>query len=64
MFRIRVAPIDKIKNKKMRESGLRWFGHVQMRVTNALMRKRKFIQVKRAKKRKETPKLTLVEVVK
>ena len=48
----------------MRESSLRWFGHVQMRVTNALMRKRKFIQVKRAKIRKGTPKLTLVEVVK
>lgn len=61
MLRVRVALID--NKKKMRETCLRWFGHAQRRVTNALMRKRKFIQVKRGKK-KRTPKLTLVEVVK
>ena len=32
---IEVAPID----EKMRENRLRWFGHIQRRSTNALVRK-------------------------
>ena len=48
----------------MRESRLRWFGHVQRRVTNALVRKRKFIFVEGTKKGRGRPKLTLVKVIK
>ena len=32
---IEVAPIE----EKMRENRLRWFGHIQRRLTNALVRK-------------------------
>ena len=35
-LKLGVAPI----NEKMRESRLRWFGHVQRRVINALAKKK------------------------
>ena len=40
-LKIGVAPID----EKMRESCLRWFGHVQRRVINEPVRKSELIQV-------------------
>ncbi len=55
-----MAQID----EKMRESYLRWFGHVQRRKINALVRKSELIQVKRTKKGEGRPKITLIEVVK
>ena len=48
----------------MRESCLRWFGHVWRRVINALVRKSDYIQVERRKKGRGRPKITLVKVVK
>ena len=48
-LKIRVAPID----EKMRESCLKWFGHVQKRVINTLMRKSELIQVEKQKKLEE-----------
>ena len=40
-LKIGVAPID----EKMRESCLRWFGHVQRRAINEPVRKSELIQV-------------------
>ena len=51
-------------DKRMRESCLRWFGHVWRRVINALVRKSDYIQVERRKKGRGRPKITLVKVVK
>ena len=51
-------------NKRMRESCLRWFGHVWRRVINALVRKSDYIQVERRKKGRGRPKITLVKIVK
>jgi len=50
---------------KMRESCLRWFGHVQRRVINASVRQSEMIQVEGTKKKgRGRPIITLVEVVK
>ena len=46
-LKIRVTPFD----VKMRESRLRWFGHVQKREINARMRHSELIQVERMKKK-------------
>ena len=51
-------------DKRMRESCLRWFGHVWRRVINALVRKSDYIQVERRKKGRGRPKIILVKVVK
>ena len=62
-LKIRIVPID----EKIRESRLGWFGHVQRRATNALIRKSELIQVagiKKKKKCRRRPKITLVEVIK
>ena len=45
----RGSPID----EKMRESRLRWFGYVQRRASNVLVRKNELIQVEGTKKRVE-----------
>ena len=55
-----VAPIG----DKMRESRLRWFGHVQRRPMTAPVRRSETIQVEGARRNKGRPKLTWVEVVK
>ena len=47
-LKIRVTPFD----VKMRESRLRWFGHVQKREINARMRHSELIQVGRMAKKK------------
>ena len=71
-LKIGVVPTD----EKMRESRLRWFGHVQRRAINAPVRKIELIQVegirhqKKKKKLRELkkgrgrPKLTLMEQIK
>ena len=48
----------------MRESHLRWFGHVQRRVINAPVRKSELIQVEGMKKGRGRPKIILVQVIK
>ena len=55
-----VAPIG----DKMRESRLRWFGHVQRRPMTAPVRRSETIQVEGARRNRGRPKLTWVEVVK
>jgi hypothetical protein len=54
-----VAHID----EKMRESRLRWFGHVQRREIIALVRKSELIQVEGTKKDRGRPKIRSTEVV-
>ena len=49
-----VAPIG----DKMRESRLRWFGHVQRRPMTATVRRSETIQVEGAKRTRRRPKLT------
>ena len=49
---------------KMRESRLRWFGHVQRRPMTAPVRRSETIQVEGARRNRGRPKLTWVEVVK
>ena len=56
---LRVAPIG----DRMRESRLRWFGHVQRRPMIALVRQSETIQVEGATRTRGRPKLTWVEVV-
>ena len=46
------------------ESHLRWFGHVQTRAINALVRNSKLIQVEGNKKGRGRPKITLLELIK
>ena len=48
----------------MRESRLRWFGHVQRRAINALLKKNEFIQVERTENCRGRPKRTLPEIIK
>ncbi len=48
-LKIGVTPFD----DKMRESRLRWFGHVQKREINAPMRHSELIEVERMKKNVE-----------
>ena len=55
--------MDKWKYKKYRIH-LRWFGHVQRREINALMRNSELIQVKGMKRGKRRQKITLIKVVK
>ena len=59
-LRIGVVPI----NEKIRESPLRWFGHVQRKSINVPVRKSELIQVEVTKKGRGRPKMTLIEVVK
>ena len=59
-LKIRVTPID----EKMRESHLRWFGHVQRRAINAPIRKSELIPVEGTKRGRGRPKIILVEVKK
>ena len=59
-LKIRVTPID----EKMRESHLRWFGHVQRSAINAPIRKSELILVKGTKRGKGRPKIILVEIKK
>lgn len=60
-----MAPSNENRSKKkIGESCLQWFGHVEMRPINALERKSDSIQVKQMKRGKERPKITLVKVVK
>ncbi len=54
-----VAPIG----DKMRESRLRWFGHVQRRPMTAPVRRSETMQVEGARRTRGRPKLTWVEVV-
>ena len=49
ILKINVFPID----RNMKESRLHWFGYIQRRVINALMRKSEFIHVERTKKKKK-----------
>lgn len=42
--------------KKMRQNCLRWFGHIQRRAINALVKKNELFQVERTKKSKEDQK--------
>lgn len=49
-------------HEKIRESRLRWFGHVQRRVINALVRKSELIQMEGTKEGR--PKIILIEVTK
>ena len=49
---------------KMRESRLRWFGHVQRRPMTTLVKWRKTIQVEGVRRTKGRPKLTWVELIK
>lgn len=64
--KIRIAPID----EKVQETRLRWFCHVQRRVTNDTIIKSKFIQVKSSQakpsrtreKKGERPTITLVQL--
>ncbi len=58
-LKMRVTPNE----ENMRESRLRWFGHVWGRAIMVPMRKCKLTQVEETKKRRGKPK-TLVEVVK
>ena len=51
-LKIGVAPID----EKMRESCLRWFGHVQRRAINEPVRKSELIQVEGMQKGEEDQK--------
>jgi hypothetical protein len=55
-----LAPIE----EKMRVSRIKRVGHVQRRAINAHVRKSNLIQVKKKKKAREKPKITLVDVVK
>ena len=48
----------------MRESCLRWFGHVQRRVINALVRKSELIQMEGTKEGRGRSKIILIEVIK
>ena len=48
----------------MKESHLRWFGHVQRRVIIALVKKSELIQVEVMKKGRGRPKIILVQVIK
>ena len=48
----------------MRETRLRWFGYVQRRASNVLVRKSELIIVEGTKKGRRRPKITLVEVIK
>ena len=47
-LKIEVTPID----EKMRKGPLRWFGHVQRKAINPLMRKCELTQVERMKKKR------------
>lgn len=47
----------------MRESCLRWVGHVQRRAINAPIKKNEFIQVERMENGRGRPKRTLVEII-
>ena len=42
----------------MKPNCLRWFGHMQKRVINALVNKRNLIKDERTKRGKERPKIT------
>ena len=46
-LKIRVAPTDEKMTRRWR-----WFSHVHRRVTSALVKKSKFIQLKREKRKK------------
>ena len=52
LLKIEMTPID----EKMRESYLRWFGHVQRRAIYVPVRKNKLIRVEGMKKGKEDQK--------
>ena len=58
-LKLGVAPI----NEKMRQSRLRWFGHVQRIVINALEKKSELVQNERTKRGRGRPKMTLLEVI-
>ena len=53
-LKIGVGPIDEM----MKPNCLRWFGHMQKRVINALVNKRNLIKDERTKRGKERPKIT------
>ena len=60
-----MVPID----EKMRENYLRWFGNVQMRDINTLVRKKWVYsswenELKKKKKYNERQKITLIELIK
>ena len=48
-LKIGVVPINGKEKKKKRESHLKWFGHVQRRVINAMVRKSDLINVEEKK---------------
>jgi len=52
--RVRVAPLE----DKMRETRLRWFGHVKGRSVSALMRRYEAIQLFHCKRGRGHPKMT------
>lgn len=54
-----VSSID----EKMKESHLRWFGHVQRKTIDGLVRKSELIQVEGMRKGRVWPKTTLVIAV-
>ena len=57
---IEVAPFE----EKMRENRLRWFGHIQRRLINALVRKSDAIHIKGNTREQGRPKLIWVELIK
>ena len=58
--KVRVAPIE----KKMIETRLRWFGYVQRRLLEALIRKVDQMIFSSIRKGRERPKRTLGEIIK
>lgn len=63
-LKLGVTPSNENRSKeKIRESHLRWFGHMEMIPINALERKSDSIQVKWMKRGKQRPKITLVKAV-
>ena len=55
-----VAPIE----DKIRENRLRWFGHIQRKPLDALVRKSDFLTIHGNARGRGRPKLTWIEIIK